>query len=163
MLKPAYRRIAACPLGSLVALTLLNGCATDLYQQRADKVKDHTASFYRELRDDRIAAAVAENERIEGMALEMERGLLKQVSGMDANQKAREWSLIKITNQTAIENWLNLGRYLAQTKRYDRARGAYQRVVETYQGKGSQYAPFVERARLGLKDLDLIVKPSSGS
>lgn len=161
MQTPAY--IAGLSLVSLFVMTLLNGCATDVYQQRADKVKNHTASFYRELRDGRVAAAVAENERIEGMALEMERGLLTRASGMDANEKTREWSLVKTTNQTAIENWLNLGRYLAQTKRYDQARGVYQRVVETYQKKGAHYAPFVERARLGLKDLDLIVDPSSHS
>ena len=145
----------------ILGILLSSGCARDIYQQRADLVKERTESFYRDLQDDRVAAAIAENEQIEGMAKDMERGLLKRASGMDANQKAREWSLIKTTNHTAIENWLNLGRYLSQTKRYDQARGAYRRVIESYHGKSGEYASYVERARLGLKDLDLILVPSA--
>ncbi len=136
------------------------GCAQDIYQQRAHIVKGHTESFYRHLQEGRVAAAVAENEQIEVLAGEMERGLVRRASAMDANQKTREWSLIKTTNQTAIDNWLNLGRYLSQTKRYEQARGAYQRIVETYHGKSGEYAPYLERARAGLKDLDLILAPS---
>ena len=152
----------AAPLcvGSVLALAVIGGCAQDIYQQRAEKVKDHTGSFYRDLQAGRVAAAIAENEQIEGLAREMEQGLLRRATAMDANQKVREWSLIKTTNQTAMQNWLNLGRYLSQTKQYDQARGAYQRVVDTYAGKSPEYTPYVDRARLALKDLDLILLPT---
>lgn len=149
-------------LASLLLLTCLlaASCAKDVYQQRAEQVKDHTESFYRLLREGAVAGAVAENERIEGMASEMERGLVRRATSMDTNQKAREWSLIKTTNHTAIENWLNLGRYFAQTRRPDQAKGAYQRVIETYCEKGAEYEPLVERARLALKDAETILAPS---
>jgi hypothetical protein len=90
----------------------------------------------------------------------MEQGLVKRASSMDSNQKVREWSLIKTANHTAIDNWLNLGRYLATTKRYDQAKGTYQRVIDTYEEKGAEYRPWVDRARLGAKDVDLILAPS---
>ncbi len=146
--------------GLLLASCLLGGCARDVYQQRADLVKGHTESFYRLLQDGRVAGAMAENEQIEGLANEMEVGLVRRATSMDTNQKAREWALIKTTHHTAIENWLNLGRYLSQTNRADQARGAYQRVLDTYQGKGVEYAPLVERARLALKDTELILTPA---
>ena len=156
MAKPSCRYFGTT---LILACVLVSSCARDIYQQRAEVVKGHTESFYRNLQDDRVAGAIAENEQIEGLAREMERGLVRRATSMDTNQKAREWALIKTTNQTAIDNWLNLGRYLSQTKRYDQARGAYQRVVETYQGKGSEYGPFIERARMGLKDVDLMLMP----
>lgn len=136
------------------------GCAKDIYRQRADIIKDHTQAFYRSLEQGRVAAAVSENEQIEGLAREMEQGLVKRASSMDSNQKLREWSLIKTANQTAIDNWLNLGRYLTTTKRYDQAKGTYQRVIATYGEKGSEYRPWVDRARLGAKDVDLILDPT---
>lgn len=150
-----------CSIALFLTCVLAVGCAKDIYQQRADIVKGHTESFYRNLQEDRVAGAIAENEQIEGLGREMEMGLVRRAMSMDTNQKAREWALIKTTNQTAIDNWLNLGRYLSQTKRYDQARGVYLRVVDTYQGKGAEYGPFVERARMGLKDVDLILTPST--
>lgn len=147
-------------VGLVLACILSTSCAKDVYQQRADQVKDHTESFYRLLQDGAVAGAVAENERIEGMASEMERGLIRRATSMDANQKAREWSLIKTTNHTAIENWLNLGRYFAQTRRPDQAKGAYQRVIDTYREKGAEYDPLVEQARRALKDAETILSPS---
>jgi hypothetical protein len=68
--------------------------------------------------------------------------------------------LIKTANQTAIDNWINLGRYLAETRRYDQAKGTYQRVIDTYGNKGLEYRPWLERARMGAKDVDLILAPS---
>ncbi len=121
---------------------------------------DHSKAFYKNLERGQIAGAVAENEQIEGLARDMERGLIRRSTSMDTNQKAREWSLIKTTNQTAIDNWLNLGRYLSQTKRYDQARGTYQRVVDTYQDKGAEYSPAVDRARLSLKDVESMLAPT---
>jgi hypothetical protein len=146
----------------LAALLILIGvgCAKDIYQQRADIIKGHTQAFYQSLQQGRVAAAVSENEQIEGLARDMEQGLVKRASSMDSNQKVREWSLIKTANHTAIDNWLNLGRYLATTKRYDQAKGTYQRVIDTYEEKGAEYRPWVDRARLGAKDVDLILAPS---
>jgi hypothetical protein len=146
----------------LAALLVLIGvgCAKDIYQQRADIIKGHTQAFYQSLEQGRVAAAVTENEQIEGLARDMEQGLVKRASSMDSNQKVREWSLIKTANHTAIDNWLNLGRYLATTKRYDQAKGTYQRVIDTYEEKGAEYRPWVDRARLGAKDVDLILAPS---
>ena len=149
----------------LAALLILigvgpGGCAKDIYQQRADIIKGHAQAFYQNLGQGRVAAAVSENEQIEGFAREMEQGLVKRASSMDSNQKVREWSLIKTANQTAVDNWLNLGRYLATTKRYDQAKGTYQRVIDTYGEKGAEYRPWVDRARLGAKDVDLILAPN---
>lgn len=152
-------------LSHLAALLLLigvssAGCAKDIYQQRADIIKGHTQAFYRSLEQGRVAAAVSENEQIEWLARDMEQGLVKRASSMDSNQRVREWSLIKAANQTAIDNWLNLGRYLAATKRYDQAKGTYQRVIDIYGEKGPEYRSWVDRARLAVKDVDLILAPS---
>ncbi len=154
------RTLFTCALLASTWGLWLSGCAKDVYQQRADLVMEHSKAFYRNLERGQIAGAVAENEQIEGLAHEMERGLIRRSTSMDTNQKAREWSLIKTTNQTAIDNWLNLGRYLSQTKRYDQARGTYMRVVETYQDKGAEYAPAVDRARLSLKDVESMLAPT---
>ncbi|MFO0775226.1 MAG: hypothetical protein U0172_11245 [Nitrospiraceae bacterium] len=136
-------------------------CARDIYQQRADIIKDRSKSLYSLLRDDRVAGAVAENEQIEGLALEMERGLLRRAMAMDANAKAREWLLIKTANHAAAENWLSIGRYLAETNRVDQAKAVYQRVVETYEPKGGEYAPTVERARRAIKDAAILTPQGS--
>ena len=159
MSRPLHRTPRLAALLILIAAGSA-GCAKDIYQQRADIIKGHTQAFYQSLEQGRIAAAVSENEQIEGLAREMEQGLVKRASSMDGNQKVREWSLIKTANQTAIDNWLNLGRYLAATKRYDQARGTYQRLIDTYGDKGAEYRPWVDRARLGTKDVDLILAPS---
>lgn len=144
----------------LLAGVWFSGCAKDVYQQRADLIKGYTHAFYQSLEQGRVAAAVSENEQIEGLARDMEQGLVKRASSMDSNQKVGEWSLIKTANQTAIDNWLNLGRYLAETRRYDQAKGTYQRVIDTYRDKGVEYRPWLERARMGVKDVDLILAPS---
>lgn len=167
--RPAFYNFHMIRFGSLFTcgmLTLLwglwlSGCATDIYRQRAELVMDHSKAFYKSLERGQVAGAVTENEQIEGLARDMERGLIRRSTSMDTNQKAREWSLIKTTNQTAIDNWLNLGRYLSQTKRYDQARGTYQRVVDTYQDKGAEYASAVDRARLSLKDVDSMLAPAN--
>jgi len=142
----------------LVASVFVVGCAQDRYQQRAETIKDHVERFYKHLEEDRVAAAVGENEHIEALGRELERGLLQRAGRMDTNQKTREWSMVKTANETAAENWLALARYFVQKQDYQRARGTYQRVIETYQRK--PYEPFADRAEVGLRDLDLILAPS---
>ena len=137
---------------------LFNACAKDRYEQYADSIKNSASTFYRHLQAGRVSDAVFENERIEALARKSEAQLLYRAGKLDNNQKAREWVLIKAANETAAENWLALARYFVKKKQYDQARGTYQRVIETYQEKPFQ--SFAERAKNGLRDLDLIFNPS---
>ncbi len=143
-----------------VALLALfsSGCAQDRYEQRAEVIKDHVDAFYRNLESDKVASAVLENEQIEALARDMEQGLLQRAGQMDMNQKAQEWSLVKTAHETAADNWLALARYFVVKQQYEEARGTYQRVIETYNGKPDP--SYAERARTGLHDLDRIISPS---
>ncbi len=137
---------------------LLNGCAKDRYQQRADMIKEYTSSFFDYLQAGRVAEAVLENERIEALGRQSETALLKHADRYDQNRKVREWTLAKTAYEAAAENWLTLARYFIQKKQYKEARGTYQRVIESYQDE--PYQAFVFRAKTGLRDLDLILNPT---
>ena len=137
---------------------LVTACAKDRYEQYADSIKDGASTFYGHLQAGRVSDAVIENERIEALARKSEAQLLTRAGKLDNNQKAREWVLIKAANETAAENWLALARYFVKKKKYNQARGTYQRVMETYQEK--PYQSYAERAKNGLRDLDLILNPS---
>ena len=145
----------------LVAGGLLSGCTRDLYQQRADTMKDHVEAFYKDLKADHVSAAVLENEQIEAMARQMEEGILRRQNQLAASEIDRDWMQVKVAHETAAENWLALAKYLVIKKRYDQARGTYQRILATY--KDARYRTYADQAKAGLRDLDLIIAPAKGS
>ena len=63
------------------------------------------------------------------------------------NQVDREGVLYKTASETAIENWLSLGRYLVVKKRYDQARATYQRILDTYSGPAYRAPTDVDQER----------------
>ena len=140
---------------------LLADCSRDIYQQRADTMKDHVEAFYKDLKSDRVAAAIMENEQIEAMARQMEDGILKRQNQLAASEVDRDWMQVKAANETAAENWPALAKYLVIKKRYDQARGTYQRILATY--SDARHRTYAEQAKAGLRDLDLILAPAKGS
>ena len=144
----------------LVAGVLLSGCARDLYQQRAETMKDHVAAFYKDLKADQVSAAILENEQIEAMARQMEEGILRRQNQLAATDIDRDWMQVKVAHETAAENWLALAKYLVIKKRYDQARGTYQRILATY--TDARYRTYADQAKAGLRDLDLIIAPAKG-
>lgn len=148
-------------LAAFLAGLALASCAGDIYQQRAKAMKNHAGAFYKNLEKDRVAAAILDNEQIEAMAAQMEEGILKRENKLAASQIDRDWMQVKAARETAAENWLALGKYLVLKKRYEQARGTYQRVLGTY--TDARYRAYQEQARAGLRDLDLILAPAKGS
>ena len=153
-------RIRVLPLFIILFLAgqLLNGCAKDRYQERADLIKDHTSAFFEHLQAGRVADAVLENERIEALGRQSETDLMRHADRYTNNQKIREWVLVKTAYGAAAENWLSLARYFVKKEQYREARGTYQRVIESYQDE--PYQSYVFRAQKGLRDLDLILNPT---
>lgn len=144
----------------LAAGVLLSGCTRDLYQQRADTMKDHVEAFYKDLKADQVSAAILENEQIETMARQMEESILRRQNQLAASEIDRDWMQVKVAHETAAENWLALAKYLVFKKRYDQARGTYQRILATY--TDARYRTYADQAKAGLRDLDLIIAPGKG-
>lgn len=142
-------------LSGLLIMTSLSGCAGDRYQQQANTIKDHVETFYGHLQSHQVDQAVSENEQIEVIALSAEERLLRRVGQMNQGEKTQEWKIIKTAKETAAENWLALARYFSETQQYNKARGTYRRIIETYQG--SPYHSYVDRAKMGLRDLEGII------
>ena len=142
------------------ALVWCAGCAHDLYQQRTDMMKEHIQGFYDHLRSNRVRAAVLENERLEALVSTIGAEIRQSRQSHADNQVNRDWVLLKTAREAAAENWLNLGRYFAQRKQYEEARGAYRRVLVTYQDEA--FRAYREQAGAGLRDLDMMSN-SSGS
>jgi hypothetical protein len=78
---------------------------------------------------------------------------------MNQGEKTQEWKIIKTAKETAAENWLALARYFSETQQYNKARGTYRRVIETYQG--SPYHSYVDRAKTGLRNVEAILDPGA--
>ncbi len=129
-------------------------CAHDPYQQRADVMKDHVESFYSNLKSDRVASAIRDNEQIEAMAGQMGQSIRTRANQPAMNQVDREGVLYKTASETAVENWLSLARYLVIKKRYDQARATYQRILETYTGPA--YRTYTDQAAAGLRDVNIL-------
>jgi hypothetical protein len=155
MKKGTWMRI----LGGLLIVTSLSGCTGDRYQQQADVIKGHVEMFYGHLQSNRVDQAVSENERIEVIALSAEERLLRRVGQMNQGERTQEWKIIKTAKETAAENWLALARYFSETQQYNKARGTYRRVIETYQG--SPYRSYVDHAKMGLRDVESILDPET--
>lgn len=153
-------RLSPATTLSLLFALLLWGCAQDVYQQRAGTMKAHVRAFYEHLEADRVTAAVLENEQIEAMARDMEAGIRRRAHQPGTNQVDRDWMQAKAANETAAENWLALAKYFVLKKRYEQARGTYQRVLATY--NGAAYQTYTDRARIGLQDVEMILSPSKG-
>jgi hypothetical protein len=154
MKKPAWLSI----LGALLIVTNISGCTGDRYQQQADVIKGHVELFYGHLQSHQVDQAVSENEQIEVIALSAEERLLRRVGQMNQGEKTQEWKIIKTAKETAAENWLALARYFSETRQYEKARGTYRRIIETFQG--SPYHSYVDRAKMGLRDVEAILDPA---
>ncbi len=136
----------------------LSGCAHDPYQARIDQIKAHVDAFYTHLKADRVEAAIHENEEIETLAGQLGEEIRRRTRQPGMNRVDHEWALVKTANEAAAQNWLALGQYFAIKQRYDQARKAYQRVVDTY--TGSSERPYREQAARALLDLDIMNPPS---
>ncbi len=144
-----------------VFFLILSGCAQDSYQRRADVMKNHVETFYQHLRANRVGAAVHENEQIEAMADQMADTVRKQGQLQGTSQVGREFALMKTARETAAQNWIALGQYLAIKQQPQRARATYQRVIDTYTNP-TEHA-YREQAARALKDLEIVSEPSPDS
>jgi len=145
----------------LMATLLVAACAHDIYQERADQVKDHAEAFYGHLKANRVEAAIRENEQIEAMASQMGETVRKQAVKQGTTQVEREFALMKTASEAAGSNWLALGQYFSIKRQYPQARATYQRVVDTYTKPTDRQIR--EQAVRALKDLDMLNPPSSPS
>ena len=145
----------------VVFFFIVSGCAQDSYQRRADVMKNHVETFYQHLKANRVGAAVHENEQIEAMADQMADTVRKQGQLQGTSQVGREFALMKTTRETAAQNWIALGQYLAIKQQPERARATYQRVIDTYTDP-TEYA-YREQAARALKDLEIVSEPSPDS
>ena len=147
-------------LGGVLSLTFMLftiSCTHDPYQERADVMKDHVEAFYSNLKSDRVASAMRDNEQIEAMAGQMGQSIRTRANQPAMNQVDREGVLYKTASETAVENWLSLARYLVIKKRYDQARATYQRILETYTGPA--YRTYADQAAAGLRDVNIVDPP----
>ena len=94
------------------------------------------------------------------MARQMEESILRRPNQLAASEIDRDWMQVKVAHETAAENWLALAKYLVIKKRYDQARGTYQRILATY--TDARYRTYADQAKAGLRDLDLIIAPAKG-
>lgn len=143
----------------LLSSLILSHCAHDIYQERADLVKDHSEAFYNHLKADRVEQAIRENERIEAMASDMGRKVRSGVAQGGTVAVGQEFALMKTANETAATNWLSLGHYFAVKKEYARARATYQRVLNTYTNPTDR--PAREQAARALQDIDILDPPAA--
>jgi len=143
-------------LWGVVLLNLL-GCLSNRYEQKTEAVKEQVSSFYGYLESRQADQAIFANQRIELLAMESEEYLLRRVGQMSQADRTQEWKLIKTAKETAAENWLALAQYFTRAREYERARGTYNRIIETY--KDSVYQNYVNRAKSDLRDLELMLSP----
>jgi hypothetical protein len=135
----------------------LTHCSHDIHEKRADRIKDHVETFYDHLKHDRVAAAVRENEAIEHLSAQLGDTITRRVNQPGTNQVDREWTDLRMANETAAQNWLALGQYLSIKKQYPLARATYQRVMDTYTGPTER--TYRDQAARALRDLDILNPP----
>ena len=136
-------------------ITLLPGCASGVHQRRADTIKDHAAAFYNHLEHGRVSAAIIENERIEALAAELGQEILQRRRHPADNEVDRDWAMLTTAREAAAENWLSLARYFVRTRRFEEARGTYQRILSSYSEPA--FRQYRNQAQIGLRDLDMIL------
>lgn len=141
-------------VGFVVVLAFMTiSCAPDSYQRRASTIKDHVEAFYDHLKANRVSAAIHENEEIEVMADQMAETVRNGARRQGTTPVDREFALMKTARETAAQNWIVLGQYFAIKQQLDKARAAYQRVVDTYTNPTEQV--YRDRAARALKDLEM--------
>jgi len=152
-------RVAGRKAIALVACGLIvASCAHDIYQERANLIKNHADAFYDNLKANRVESAVRDNEQIEAMASQMGDTVKSRASQQGTTSVEREFALMKTANEAAATNWLALGQYFAIKRQYAQARATYQRVVDSYTNPTDR--PYREQALRALKDL-AILNPST--
>jgi tetratricopeptide (TPR) repeat protein len=97
-------------------------------------IQGHVAAFNANMKAERVEAAILENEEIEAMASQAAESIRKRDKPLESDRVDYELKLLKTAIEAAIKNWLALGQHLTITKKYDQARAAYQRVIDTYTG-----------------------------
>lgn len=137
---------------------LVAGCAHDRYERETEAVKQHVEAFYTHLENQEVVAAVHENEQLEAIALRMKARVLEHPETRAANRVNRDWLMMRRASEAAAQNWLALARYLVSQRRYEQARGTYERLLATYTDPA--YRVYAQQANAGLRDLDLIIAPS---
>ena len=142
----------------VICCFLLVGCAHDFYQQRAEMIQGHVAAFQANMKAERVEAAILENEEIEAMASQVAESIRQRDKPLDSDRVDYELKLLKTAIEAAIKNWLALGRHLLITKKYDQARAAYQRVIDTYTGDTER--SYRERAARAKQDIDILSPPA---
>jgi hypothetical protein len=142
----------------VVVLAISAQCSYDVHEKRAASIKDHVEAFYDHLKNDRVAAAVRENEEIEHLSSQLGDAIKRRTNQPGTNQIDREWLDLRTANETAAQNWLALGQYLSIKKQYAQARATYQRVVETYTASADRI--YREQAQRAIRDLDILNPPA---
>ena len=145
-----------CVIGGVLLLDMW-GCTGNRFEQRTEMIKEHVSSFYEHLESRQPDQAIFDNRRIEQVALESEEYLLRRVGQLSQSERTQEWKLIKTAKEAAAENWLALARYFTQAHDYKRAQGTFQRMLDTY--SDSAFRTYQERAKAGLRDLELLGSP----
>jgi hypothetical protein len=120
-------------------------------------MKDRIENFYTHLKANRVAAAVHENEQIEAMADQMAEIVRKRGHGQGALPVQREFAMMKTARETAAQNWIALGQYLAIKQQPERARATYRRVIDTYTEPTER--AYREQALRALHDLEIVSVP----
>jgi len=133
-----------CVIGGVLLLDMW-GCTGNRFEQRTEMIKEH------------VSQAIFDNRRIEQIALESEEYLLRRVGQLSQPERTQEWKLIKTAKEAAAENWLALARYFTQAHDYKRAQGTFQRMLDTY--SDSAFRTYQERAKAGLRDIELLGSP----
>jgi DUF1680 family protein len=147
-----FNRPILCAL-ALFASTI-SGCAHDIYQERADIMKNHSEAFYTHLKAHRVEAAIRENQEIEAMADQLAETVRKGAKLQGTTHVEREFALMKTARETSAQNWIALGQYFAIKQQPDKARASYRRVVDSYTNPAEQ--AYREQAARALKDLDIV-------
>ena len=158
-----YQTIRFRQVGAILFCFLLTACANDFdfYKQRGETIQAHARAFQTHLKANNFEAAIYDNEEIEAVASEVANAIKKRGQPLANGKVDHEWKLLKMAIDTAAGNWLALGRQLTVSKRYDQARAAYQRVIDTYTGDAEQQ--FRERAARAKRDIDILNPPVSVS
>jgi len=143
----------------IVIVFLVNGCAHDFYQQRADVIRGHVDAFHANMKAERLGAAILENEEIEAMASQVAESIRKRDQPVQSDRTDYEMKLLKTAIEAAVKNWLALGQHLTITMKYDQARAAYQRILDTYTGDTERN--YREKAARAKQDIDILSPPVS--